>query len=1023
MSDTCEHSNPLIHSGTSQLERLIAALDPGNTELHGLKEEDWLQFARQYARLINYFGTESPENPVGDWQKLFESGETLSALLNRYGDGDIEPHVALFITFLKLLSYPGQSLNQLPKRHLDYYYREVLKLKKKPFKPDRAHILFELARNASEELVDVNVPLDAGKDSEGNSLTYNITAPLVVNQGKVASLKSVYVEKKEDGTEILRRALKSNTLDGIEEEPGEGGHWHAFGNEDWPVSDLGFYIASDLLWMEEGVRKISLKFKLSDDLSIPKSHLKAFITLEGEWKEISVDSTDRTAPGFNYIIDLKIDSELDPVAGYSEEDHESGLATHRPALRIEFTNPADYRVLKSVAIEQLRVEVNVTGVESLQMQNELGNVDPSKPFMPFGSRPKVGSKISVSYPEMAIKPISSYKIEMHWLNDPPNFSEHYRHYLSQIYYLNYLFFNTSHLHGSNSVAWQLKGGSEEDKITDEKFNEYKYDASIITESIKKNGGIIERIESVPEDSLKERFKVRVESPYHSGKQTFQLFSKDTHQVSVDISADPLKKIKGPIQLALTESFYHDLYSKIYVNAILAAENDKADLPNEPYTPLLDKLALSYSAYEDVSFPTDSVSDHSSLMYHQHPFGTSQVKREDRKLLPEYENCELYIGLENLTAGNNISLLFQVAEGTENPRKSNFDEGDISWWVLTEKGWLKIKEKDFARNQTNNFLRSGIAEVSVPEDAVKNNTLLKTGLHWLRIRLKKDADAVSQFIAIHAQASEAVFENRENSTDHLSGGLPGGTISKLVNPRARIKSASQPYESFGGEPAESDQSFYRRVSERLRHKNRAVSIWDYERLVLEEFPNLYKVKCLNHSRWDGTELEERSPGHVTLVLIPKLAEVKTEFRLRPAVSSDFIDRVETFINRQNSVHGVIHGANAAFEEVEFEFNVRFQQGSDFSYYKKQVMDDLKRLMAPWVFDDDAAIEFGGSFSEYQVINYLDNLSYVDFITEFKMYHKPVNGEFSRKEVVQPSNSMAVLIPIFDESKIGEANRCD
>lgn len=1022
MSDTCEHSNPLIHSGTSQRERLIAALDPENTELHGLKEEDWLQFARQYARLINYFGTDDPDKPVGDWQKFFESGDTLTALLKRYGDGDIEPHVALFITFLKLLAYPGQSLNQLPKRHLDYYYRKVLKLQKKPFKPDRVHILFELARNASEELVDVGVPLDAGKDSEGNSLAYNITAPLVVNQGKVASLKSVYVEKKEDGTEILRRAFKTNTLDGIEEEPEEGGHWHAFGNVEWPASDLGFYIASDLLWMEEGVRRISLKFKLSEDFSLPKSHVKAFVTLEEEWKEISVISTDSTASGYNFIIDLKMDSDTDPVAGYSEKAHESGLDTHRPVLKVKFTNPSDYRVLKSAAIEKLRAEVNVSGVESLQMQNELGNVDPSKPFMPFGSRPKVGSKLSVSYPEMAIKHISNYKIEMQWLNVPSNFSEHYRHYLSRIYYLNFLFFNTSHLQGSYNVSWGLKGSSDEDKITEEKFNEYKFDASTISESIKKNGGIIERVESVPEDTLKKRFKIRVESPYHSDTQTFRLF-KDTPQVSVDITADPLKKIKGPIQLALTESFYHDLYSKIYVNQILAAENNSADLPNEPYTPLLDKLALSYSAYEDVSFPTDSDSDHSSLMYHQHPFGTSLVKRENRKLVPEYENSELFIGLENFAAGSNISLLFQVAEGTENPRKSNFEEGDISWWALTEKGWLKIEEKDFARNQTNNFLRSGIAEVSVPENAVKNNTLMKTGLHWLRIRLKKEADAVSQFLAVRAQASEAVFENRENSTDHLAGGLPGGRISKLVNPRARIKSVSQPYESFGGEPAESDESFYRRVSERLRHKNRAVSIWDYERLVLEEFPALYKVKCLNHSKWNGTELDERCPGHITLVLIPKLAEVKTEFRLRPAVSSDFMDRVETFINSQNSVHGVIHGANAAYEEVEFEFNVRFKQGSDFSYFKKQVMDDLKRLMAPWVFDDDAAIEFGGSFSEYQVINYLENLSYVDFITEFKMYHKPVNGEFSRKEVVQPSNSMAVLIPVFDESKISEANKCD
>ena len=52
MSESCQHTNPLKHQGSSQGERLLQALLPANVELHGLTEEDWLKFAYDYACLL-----------------------------------------------------------------------------------------------------------------------------------------------------------------------------------------------------------------------------------------------------------------------------------------------------------------------------------------------------------------------------------------------------------------------------------------------------------------------------------------------------------------------------------------------------------------------------------------------------------------------------------------------------------------------------------------------------------------------------------------------------------------------------------------------------------------------------------------------------------------------------------------------------------------------------------------------------------------------------------------------------------
>ena len=1023
MSNSCQHTNPLKHQGSSQGERLLKSLLPENVELHGLTEEEWLKFAYDYAQLIHFFPTDDPDQPRGDWQSFFESSDDLYAVLRTYGDGDTEPHLALFISFLKLLIYPQQSLNGVPKRHLDFYFSEVLQLEKKPFQPDHVHVLFELAKNAKQELVDEDVSLKAGKDSEGNPMHYKTIHSLVVNPAKVASLKSVFLDRDSDGNVLLRHAQMANSKDGVEEELDEGESWKAFGNKDWPKAEMGFYLSSHLLMMEEGARSVNLKLDLSRVPGVNTGNIKASITTEKEWTEIEVSEIKKGGATYNFIIGLEMKADQDPVGVYSEEVHQLGLETTDPVLKIEFVKntgsdgkpePLDYYVLNQIDIQKFQLEVVGELTESLQLQNELGNVDPTKPFMPFGSRPKIGSKLEIFSKEMSNKPVSNIEIDMVWLNVPSNFSEHYSHYLDEIkkQKQNYLdnivnLDDYSLLYSYQDTLLSL--------IKDESTFEKEYDLISEFELIEKDPGSTTPVE----DTLKQNFQVRVESPYLSGTDGYEMFSS-LPQVEIDRSSDPLTTAKATIDLILLESFYHNLYSEIYVNTIIG-QTDPVDLPNEPYTPLLDQLRIVYTASQEIAFSESEMTDRPTLMYHRHPFGIKRADSGTQSLVPGYGNHELYIGLENLTPGNNISQLFQVAEGSENPLNSSFEEGDIDWWLLSDSEWVKIESTDFARNQTNNFLRSGIVELPISKDATHQNLLLENGKHWLRIRLKKEHDAVSRFLNVHAQAGEAVFFDQDNATDHLADGLSPETIGQLVKQRAQIKSVSQPYAGFGGASDESDDHFYRRVSERLRHKERAVSIWDYEHLMLEAFPSLYKVKCLNHTSWDGSNLNEMSPGDVTLVLIPKITEGNTAFRLKPMVSRDFQDRVEGFVNSKNSMHGTVKTANPDYEAVRFEFKVRFHTGLDFNFYKAQAEEDLKRLLAPWVFETDAAIEFGGSFSEYQIVNYLENLEYVDFVTDFSMFLRRKSGDLIRKSIVEPSTPMSILVP--DENHdISEAEKC-
>ncbi|RYZ15356.1 MAG: phage baseplate protein, partial [Sphingobacteriales bacterium] len=194
MSDgTCIDKNPLQHDGTSQRQRMLDALKPDSVQLHGFSMKDWMHFAYEYAREVNFFGTANDVLPEGDWQNFFVEENRIDELLQSMDRGQAtEPHMALFIAFLKLLAISQQQFNDITRRHLDFYYREVLQLKNKPFVADKVFVIFELARNVLEQKVDEGALLDAGKDAAKKALQYATEKSIVVNPALASQFKSIY---------------------------------------------------------------------------------------------------------------------------------------------------------------------------------------------------------------------------------------------------------------------------------------------------------------------------------------------------------------------------------------------------------------------------------------------------------------------------------------------------------------------------------------------------------------------------------------------------------------------------------------------------------------------------------------------------------------------------------------------------------------------------------------------------------------------------------------------------------------
>ena len=237
----------------------------------------------------------------------------------------------------------------------------------------------------------------------------------------------------------------------------------------------------------------------------------------------------------------------------------------------------------------------------------------------------------------------------------------------------------------------------------------------------------------------------------------------------------------------------------------------------------------------------------------------------------------------------------------------------------------------------NFLSSGIVKFGIPRQATQDNTRLPEGYIWIRAKMHRAYNAICKAIDIHTQAVLATFEDHNNELAHLDKGLAAETIKKLITRIPQVKGVNQPYTSFNGIPEESDTRFYRRISERLRHKNRAITLWDYEHLILQEFPEVFKVKCLNHTyiqdENDTTKDNYIAAGHVTLVVIPDSVNKNVFDIYQPRVSKGLIHKIKAFINQHNTSQVTVDVINPRYEEVAVTLEVEFLEGYDERFYSK------------------------------------------------------------------------------------------
>ena len=1047
-----------------------------------------------------------------------------------------QPHVGLLYAFLELFAQVKTQMNTIGRQHLNFFYEEVLRLKKKPLTPDHVHIVAELAKQLPDYLLKEDTALKAGKDATGKDVSFFTEEDVVLNKAKVNQLRTLF---KDDKANVYVAPVAASA-DGL----GEGfrnpsyNSWPLLGAAEYisknnpqagvthfPFASTGLLIASPVLLLKEGTRDVTVIIELSSlgdkaaqlaallnkpfyllneevlkamqKKAIDKGSLAAIrtkmknagiteiwledgiaerdfaaytgigpqqlqdakdiarrrllqvdCTTEGGWYPAPAITTmlaDNNKLTLNFVLAADAPALIAPAPDVVK----ATFPVNDPLLRILFNHSLHYYlaetaepwydILSNLVIQNTTVNVHVTNVKNLLIGNDEGPLDPNGKFLPFTSIPKVGSNFYIGSDEVFRKRLTDLKVHMEWEGLPDNFQTHYAAYNLGI---DNTYFTTS-LERLNNGIWEGIGGGAGTQLFAQSGNVLQRQRDIDIPETEKIPLLTQSAPLLPYSNaaLYGFLRLKLDRSFkhddYPGILASQLlkvsnmklddlklrtsnvlaWAKDTHTQTGETNTQASHITKDSPDTAFSDlaSAADTANARAGTTEAFAGEmntfvgNDAGAitaLPLPPYTPTIKGFSLEYDA-------TATGADITLL--HQYPYEEGNYKALSSgvtaSFMPVYDDeGTLYIGLEQAVPGTNVALLFQLAEFTANP---DIRRADIQWHYMSGNEWLPLeKNTQIISDTTKEMLVSGIVTIALPWDADTTHTVLPSGLHWLRITTHQYSAAVCEGIAVMAQAAVAVFRSQENDPARVNTALAAQTISGLVVPDAMITKITQPYSSFGGRKEETADEFYTRVSERLRHKGSAMIVFDYDRIILDAFPEISKIKCIPHSKMcrdaQGNITQLQSPGWVTLAVIPQIDNYPADERFSPKVSRIILERVSEYLRTRTSVFAKVQVINPVYQPISFKGNIRLRAGRDANFYQKKLNSEVLAYLSPWINSGAQNIVFGGTLMMSSVLQFIENREYVDYVTDFTMFVKSGGIDGPPVKAVTADTPWSVLI---------------
>jgi len=314
-----------------------------------------------------------------------------------------------------------------------------------------------------------------------------------------------------------------------------------------------------------------------------------------------------------------------------------------------------------------------------------------------------------------------------------------------------------------------------------------------------------------------------------------------------------------------------------------------------------------------------------------PAGSNENAKGNLFLFPPFcYNGILFLQLQDLIPSATLNLYFQLARNYT----SSFTGKEISYFYLSNSGW---KELQALSDGTNGFACPGILTINVPDDISLQSAAMPGNTYWLSVAVKNDLSLFAKTVFLQTNGLIAQRSGTEFLTDSQPPRLVSNTIAKTQTAIPQIAEITQPFPSFGGEGAETGGKMYRRVSNRLKTKNRAVSTEDYFRLIRQQYNDVFYSKAVF----------DRARKGVSIYVVKACEDHTHAGAFLPMVSECKEKDITSFLKDRTSVFSNINVLNFEPQYVKINATVMMKQGFESEGMKKTIDHALNIFLSPWI----------------------------------------------------------------------------
>jgi hypothetical protein len=913
--------------------------------------------------------------------------------------GRHDPAAGLLIAFLELFQGVQRRMNGFTARHTNFYYGEVLAMQPRRAQPDRVHLACQpVAAGALSAVVPKGTRFAAGKDEQDQPIEFLAEHELVVTDLQVAALRTLRLERAllvlgpatGDRFDCVKRVKADVPMSAAVPAGAPPAFWPLFGGNPGQGgapprdADIGLAIASPVLWLKEGQREIRIVLTLRDTAAgtglwgrmakgdslvqwqfvraLPALFRVSLTTAAGWWDAGDCYVARYEGPAGTDCVELtvRLRPESPAVTGCVPALHGAGWNTALPMVRIAVRQDAAlcaYSLLERAELQQVTIDVKVRGARDVALRNQLGRLDPATPFMPFGPMAEPGAYLVFGSAEAAAKPVKRLCLNIQWgglPRGPQGFAGYYEGYDTE--------YTDTGFKARVSVLqegqWRVSPSNADGRSV--------FAAGPAGQVIATSRVVVE------EDELQAFFKP-APAPRAGQPFTYDVGSRS-----------------GFFRWELREpeaGFGHAEYAHALTRVVTANARRKKPLPlpNPPYTPVIERITLDYEAQAVIRLGregTDAAAPPGEV-FHLLPFGQERIhpgSRELRTVLPVWaSDGNLYIGLSGTDPQGTLSLLFELRGEAAEPLLHRATR--ITWACLSGNRWCDLPSARVLADTTGGFLTSGIVTLDLPAGLDRDATIMPAGLAWLRVSADTDFDSFAALYSVRAQALCAV-RSPSSPLPQTYEALRPGSVTGPIESIPGLARVVQVGPSFGMRPVESGQQLQVRTGERLKHKNRALLPWDYERLVLERFPAVFKVRCFPHLRAPDAKA---SPGSVMVVVVPALGgEEERKDVPGPRLNAIELERIESYLKDMAPPFADITVRNATYERIQVRCSVAWKQGSNGGYCERLLSQALFDFLSPWN-DNGYRARFEWAVRREDIEARLRELPYVDFVTGVSLLH--------------------------------------